>query len=134
VHTLVRTLDTNPELRDTVMETISNLINQFGTQFKVFVPMIHRVVKKHGIKHARYENLILFKSKEEEDPTAKAKKANRNMGLTAADTTSISRVCVSTFKCSIFIVICVNLMSFLFSVSCVDGKSSKGMDSSSACV
>lgn len=78
------------------MDTLSNLMYQFGSQFQVFIPMIHRIVKKHNIKHSRYDLLVLLKSKSDDtDPIIKVKKPNRNMGLTATDTTSINRVRVS---------------------------------------
>jgi hypothetical protein len=91
----VRTLDTFPELREPAMDTLASLVHQFGNKFQVFIPMIHRVLKKHNIKHSRYETLILYKSKSDDQEIMTKNKRSRtirNMGLTAADTTSINRV------------------------------------------
>jgi len=109
IHTLVRTLDTFPDLREPVMDTLASLVHAFGTKFQVFIPMIHRVLKKHGIKHSRYETLILYKTKsDDQEIITKSKRGSRVRhmgGLTAADTTSINRV--REFKLNIFIFLCL---------------------------
>lgn len=47
VHPLVRTLDSNPELRSTAMNTLASLVVQMGRKFNIFVPLINKVRNKH---------------------------------------------------------------------------------------
>ncbi|CAG7725809.1 unnamed protein product [Allacma fusca] len=108
LHSFIRILDNHPELREATLDTLTSLVSQFGDKLKVFIPMVQRVLKKHGIKHSRYDSLILYKQKCDEDQidggskllipsSTRAKKAMRHMGgLTPADTTSINRFHVST--------------------------------------
>ncbi|OXA52223.1 Serine/threonine-protein kinase mTOR [Folsomia candida] len=110
VHPLVRTLDVTPELRDNCMDTLASLVIQFGPKFQVFTPMVQRILKKHNIKHSRYDTLVLYKCKDdyfsegddnEITQLSRIKQRtysrSRNMmGLTAMDTYSINRFHVST--------------------------------------
>lgn len=109
IHPLVRIIDTTPELRDNVMDTLATLVIQFGTKFEVFIPMIHSKLKKHGIKHIRYDTVILSRCKEDsyggaEDGDAgnigkirpRTYSKSRGMGLNPIDTYSINRFHVST--------------------------------------
>lgn len=109
IHPLVRILDTTPELRDNVMDTLATLVIQFGTKFEVFIPMIQQKLRKHGIKHIRYDTVILSRCKEDSygggddgdggnigkiRPRTYSK--SRGMGLNPIDTYSINRFHVST--------------------------------------
>lgn len=106
VHPLARTLDTTPELRDNCMDTLASLVIQFGPKFQVFIPMVQRVIKKHNIKHSRYDTLILYKCKDDyfsegdDSEIIQLSRINQRtysrsrnmMGLTPMDTFSINRV------------------------------------------
>jgi FKBP12-rapamycin complex-associated protein len=60
VHPLVRLLQqpTFAELRSPIMDTISTLVLQLGSDFIIFVPMINKVIAKYRIQHANYDLLI----------------------------------------------------------------------------
>ncbi|KRT85885.1 HEAT domain-containing protein [Oryctes borbonicus] len=58
IHPLVRTLDGNPELRATAMETLVSLVLQLGRKFNIFIPLLAKVMAKHKIQHVKYELLI----------------------------------------------------------------------------
>ena len=58
IHPLVRTLDSTPELRHAVMETISSLVTQLGRKFQIFIPMVNKVLVKHKLTHQRYDVLV----------------------------------------------------------------------------
>ncbi|ODN03392.1 Serine/threonine-protein kinase mTOR, partial [Orchesella cincta] len=110
IHPLVRILDTTPELRDNVMDTLATLVIQFGTKFEVFIPMIQQKLRKHNIKHIRYDTVILSRCKEDSYGGADDgdggnigkirprtySKSRATMGLTPTDTYSINRFHVST--------------------------------------
>ena len=55
IHPLVRCIDNCPELRPAAMEALSSLALQLGKKFKIFIPMIDKVLKKHRISHSEYE-------------------------------------------------------------------------------
>ncbi|XP_050299177.1 serine/threonine-protein kinase Tor [Anthonomus grandis grandis] len=57
-HPLVRVIDKNPELRDTAMDTLCSLVMQLGKKFRIFVPMVQKVVIKHKICNRRWETLV----------------------------------------------------------------------------
>lgn len=57
-HPLVRTIDKNPDLRDTALDTLCSLVTQLGRRFQVFVPMVQKVVAKHKINNRRWETLV----------------------------------------------------------------------------
>ena len=40
-------IDGCPELRPAAMEALSSLALQLGKKFKIFIPMIEKVLKKH---------------------------------------------------------------------------------------
>lgn len=58
IHPLVRTLDTNNELRLTCMETLCSLVVQLEKKYLVFVPLVHKIIIKHRINCIEYEKLI----------------------------------------------------------------------------
>ena len=102
LHSFIRILDNCPDLREATLDTLTSLVSQFGDKFQVFIPMVQRVLKKHGIRHSRYDSLIRCKQKCDDytlDTSSKIlaggsrmKKPIRHMGLGPADTTSINKV------------------------------------------
>ncbi|KAI5120260.1 hypothetical protein M0805_004596 [Coniferiporia weirii] len=59
IHPLVRVLTTqNNELRMAVMETLSSLVLQMGSDFAIFVPSINKALLKNRIHNPKYEALI----------------------------------------------------------------------------
>uniref|UniRef100_A0A224XHF0 Serine/threonine-protein kinase TOR n=1 Tax=Panstrongylus lignarius TaxID=156445 RepID=A0A224XHF0_9HEMI len=58
IHPLVRSLDTNPELRSTAMDTLCSLIVQLGKKYSIFVPLVNKIITKHKISCHRYEVLV----------------------------------------------------------------------------
>lgn len=106
VHPLARTLDTNPELRATAMDTLCSLVAQLGRKFIMFIPLVSRITTKHKISCARYEVLvskIAAKSTladEVDFPMVvppRARKVNREPTLPSGDTTMVQRLKVRVF-------------------------------------
>lgn len=103
VHPLVRTLDNNPELRQTAMDTLIALISQLGRKFVMFVPLVNKVKEKHKIHNAKYDVLVSkIKSRttladDTDFPVmpARTKKQNREPSL-PSDTTMVQRLKVSS--------------------------------------
>nr|QGN03465.1 target of rapamycin [Ixodes ricinus] len=58
IHPLVRTLDTTPELRSQAMNTLCAMVVQLGKKYKIFVPLVSKVVETHKITHDRYNALV----------------------------------------------------------------------------
>ena len=58
IHPVVRTLDQCPELRTSAMDTLSALVVQLGRKYHIFIPMVDKVLKRHNIKHQRYDILM----------------------------------------------------------------------------
>lgn len=58
IHTLVRTIDNTPDLQDTSMTLLCIMVQQLGKKYQVFIPLVHRTLKKHGIVHQRYDVLL----------------------------------------------------------------------------
>lgn len=58
IHPLVRTIDNTPDLRDTSMTLLCIMVQQLGKKYQVFMPLVHRVLKKHGIVHQPYDVLL----------------------------------------------------------------------------
>ncbi len=58
IHPIMRNLDQCPELRTTAMDTLSALVTQLGKKYHVFIPMVDKVLKRHNIKHQRYDILM----------------------------------------------------------------------------
>ena len=57
VHPLVRCVDTAPDLRPAAMDCLAAIVLQLGKKFKIFIPMVERVLRRHRISHQRYELL-----------------------------------------------------------------------------
>lgn len=58
IHPLVRSLDSCPTLRPTVMETLCALVHQQGRKYVEFIPLVQKVMLKHKIQHQNYESLV----------------------------------------------------------------------------
>ena len=58
IHPLVRTIDNTPDLRETSMNLLCIMVQQLGKKYQVFMPLVHRVLKRHGIVHQRYDVLL----------------------------------------------------------------------------
>ncbi|XP_014254034.1 serine/threonine-protein kinase mTOR [Cimex lectularius] len=58
IHPLVRSMDQTPELCSTVMDTLCSLIVQFGKKFKIFIPLVKKVMNKHRILCHNYDVLV----------------------------------------------------------------------------
>lgn len=61
VQTLSRVLthtDSDPEMRNAAMDTLSALVVQLGTGYAVFISSIDRVMKRHKIHQPLYEKLV----------------------------------------------------------------------------
>lgn len=58
IHPLVRTLDTTPELRSQAMDTLCAMVVQLGKKYKIFLPLVTKVIDNHKIVHQRYNSLV----------------------------------------------------------------------------
>lgn len=56
IHPLVRILE-EPQLVNPAMDTLCAVAHQLGPSFKIFIPIVQRMLKKFKISHARYEML-----------------------------------------------------------------------------
>ncbi len=57
IHPLVRVIDNCPELRPAAMDVLAAIVLQLGKKYRIFIPMVDKVVKRHRISHQRYELL-----------------------------------------------------------------------------
>ena len=57
IHPLVRVIDNCPELRPSAMDVLAGIVLQLGKKYKIFIPMVDKVIRKHRISHQRYELL-----------------------------------------------------------------------------
>ena len=57
IHPLVRVIDSCPELRPSAMDVLAGIVLQLGKKYKIFIPMVDKVIRKHRISHQRYELL-----------------------------------------------------------------------------
>lgn len=60
IHPLVRVLDNEPQLVSTAMDTLSIIAYQLGSTYRIFIPIVQKVIKKHKIAHTRYD-IVEFK-------------------------------------------------------------------------
>jgi len=60
IHPLVRVLDNEPQLVTVAVDTLCAVAHQLGSTYKIFIPIVQKVMKKHKITHTRYE-IIEFK-------------------------------------------------------------------------
>lgn len=56
IHPLVRVLE-EPQLVNCAMDTLCAIAHQLGSSYKVFIPIVQKMVKRHKITHTRYEML-----------------------------------------------------------------------------
>lgn len=57
IHPLVRVIDNCPELRPAAMDVLAAIVLQLGKKYRIFIPMVDKVVRRHRISHQRYELL-----------------------------------------------------------------------------
>ena len=57
IHPLIRVIDNCPELRPSAMDVLAAIVLQLGKKYKIFIPMVDKILKKHRISHQRYELL-----------------------------------------------------------------------------
>ena len=58
MHPLIRTIDNSPELRDASMNLLCILVQQLGKMYQIFMPLVHKITKRHNILHQRYDVLV----------------------------------------------------------------------------
>lgn len=58
IHPLVRVLDSNPELRNPAMQTLCSMVLQLNKKYRLFIPLVQRVLIKHRIHCNDYEKLL----------------------------------------------------------------------------
>lgn len=58
IHAIVRVLDNNPDLRIHAMQTLCSLVLQLNKKYKVFIPLVQKVITKHRINCLEYEKLM----------------------------------------------------------------------------
>lgn len=58
IHPLVRVLDSSPELRNPAMQTLCSMVLQLNKQYRLFIPLVQRVLIKHRIHCNDYEKLL----------------------------------------------------------------------------
>lgn len=56
IHPLVRVLD-EPQLVNSAIDTLCAVAYQLGSSYKIFIPIVQKMIKKHKITHTRYEML-----------------------------------------------------------------------------
>lgn len=69
------------DLRKEVFETLCALLLQLGSDFAIFIPMLHRVMSKNNISDTRYETLISRLMKNQplhDDPELRGLNERRN--------------------------------------------------------
>ncbi|KAI8836345.1 armadillo-type protein [Chytridium lagenaria] len=76
------------ELRSAAMETLCALMYQMGSDFIVFVPMIHKALSRHHIQHAKYDSLVSKLLKGEPLPKDSGESDERADNLTAEESLS----------------------------------------------
>lgn len=59
IHPLVRTIDNSPELRIAALDCLCALVVQLGKNFRIFVPMVQKVINKHKITYKRWDMLVV---------------------------------------------------------------------------
>lgn len=57
IHPLVRVLDTEPQLVSVAMDTLCAIAHQLGSTYRIFIPIVQKVIKTHKVSHTRYEIL-----------------------------------------------------------------------------
>lgn len=58
IHPIVRVLDTNSDLRIPAMQTLCSMVVQLNKKYKVFIPLVQKVIVKHRINCIEYDKLL----------------------------------------------------------------------------
>ena len=58
IHPLSRLLETSPELRGEVMDTLCALVYQLGYDYSIFIPMVSKVMSRNRIQSHKYDKLV----------------------------------------------------------------------------
>lgn len=58
IHPIVRVLDTCSDLRIPAMQTLCSMVVQLNKKYKVFIPLVHKVLAKHRISCIEYDKLL----------------------------------------------------------------------------
>jgi FKBP12-rapamycin complex-associated protein len=58
IHAVVDVIDTCPELRTTAMDVLCAMMIQLGGRYKIFIPMVKKVLTKHRYSYPSYELLL----------------------------------------------------------------------------
>lgn len=58
IHPIVRVLDTSSDLRIPAMQTLCSMALQMNKKYKVFIPLIQKVIVKHRINCIEYDKLL----------------------------------------------------------------------------
>lgn len=53
----MRSIDNNPEVRSTAMDTLCAMVIQLRRKFRIFVPLVGKVIQRHRIVCPQYEML-----------------------------------------------------------------------------
>lgn len=65
IHAVVEVLDTCPDLHPTAMEVLCCMMLQLGPRYKIFIPMVKKVLTKHRYSHPTYQLLLCRLLKDE---------------------------------------------------------------------
>lgn len=58
IHPIVRVLESSPDLRIPAMQTLCSMVLQLNKKYKVFIPLVQKVIVKHRISCIEYEKLL----------------------------------------------------------------------------
>lgn len=58
IHPIVRVLDTTADLRIPAMQTLCSMVVQLNKKYKVFIPLVQKVIVKHRINCIEYDKLL----------------------------------------------------------------------------
>jgi FKBP12-rapamycin complex-associated protein len=59
IHSIVVVLDTSSELRPVAMDALCSLMTQLGQRFRIFIPMVKKVMTKNRYNYTNYELLLV---------------------------------------------------------------------------
>ncbi|CAI7993434.1 Serine/threonine-protein kinase tor, partial [Geodia barretti] len=59
IHSIVVVLDTSSELRPVAMDALCSLMTQLGQRYKIFIPMVKKVMTKNKYNYTNYELLLV---------------------------------------------------------------------------
>ena len=58
IHSLTRTIDSNEEVKTEAFNILIAIIPQLGRSYELFIPMVNKVLEKHGLYNCDYNYLI----------------------------------------------------------------------------